>query len=24
VNTVYEGKPARIGWLFSDYKVKVR
>lgn len=24
VNTVYEGKPARIEWLFSDYKVKVR
>jgi hypothetical protein len=24
VNTVYEGKPAQIGWLFSDYKVKVR
>jgi hypothetical protein len=24
VNTVYEGKPAQIEWLFSDYKVKVR
>jgi len=24
VNTVYEGEPARIEWLFSDYKVKVR
>lgn len=24
VNTVYEGKTAQIGWLFSDYKVKVR
>jgi hypothetical protein len=24
VNTVYEGKPAEIEWLFSDYQVKVR
>ncbi|HWP55802.1 MAG TPA: hypothetical protein VN476_16860, partial [Pyrinomonadaceae bacterium] len=24
VNTLYEGKPAQIEWLFSDYKVKVR
>jgi hypothetical protein len=24
VNTVYEGKPAQIEWVFSDYKVKVR
>jgi hypothetical protein len=24
VKTVYDGKPAQIEWLFSDYKVKVR
>jgi hypothetical protein len=24
VNALYEGKPAQIEWLFSDYKVKVR
>lgn len=24
VNTLYEGKPARIEWLFTDYQVKVR
>lgn len=24
VNTLYEGKPAQIEWLFIDYKVKVR
>ena len=24
VNTVYEGKPAEIEWLFSDYQVRVR
>lgn len=23
VNTLYEGKPARLEWLFSDYQVKV-
>jgi len=24
VNTLYEGKPAQMEWLFSDYQVKVR
>ena len=24
MNTVYEGKPAQIEWLFADYRVKVR
>jgi hypothetical protein len=24
VDTVYQGKPAQIEWVFTDYRVKVR